>query len=337
MKKNKIKPVTEDEWQQVEKFNRDLRDEFINNSTELSPKSRDTYRSALGIWFRYLKDHHNNIKHFDVKSKVFMMYQNWLLNEGSSSADISNKRSAVSSLNNYIMLYYEDDVPTFRNFVTSVKKPPPVPVHEKDPPSKAEMDMLIAELERREEWQKIAYLKFTFETGCRRAETRQLLKNFVNTEPTIKTIKVKNEQGIEEERVSKYYVTHKIRCKGKGTAGKARVLKVSDDAMDALKKWIEVRGDDDCEYMFVTKYYGTVKQVSDNTFNQWSTRVFAPILGRRFHPHGLRYARTTIGVLEDGKSLESLQRLLGHESSETTKTYLVKDSSDDESDELFVD
>jgi integrase len=107
--------------------------------------------------------------------------------------------------------------------------------------------------------------------------------------------------------------------------------------MASLKKWLEIRGEDDCPYMFVTNYGGVVKQVSENTFNQWATRLFTPLLGRRFHPHALREARATVGVVEDGKSLESMQRLLGHKSSETTKTYVCIDNDLDPSDELFVD
>ena len=61
------------------------------------------------------------------------------------------------------------------------------------------------------------------------------------------------------------------------------------------------------------------------------------LLGRRFHPHILREARATIGVVEDGKSAEAMQKLLGHESVETTMNhYIIKEDDEDEIDELFV-
>ena len=72
------------------------------------------------------------------------------------------------------------------------------------------------------------------------------------------------------------------------------------------------------------------------TFNEWSENIFTPILGRRFHPHCLREARATDIVVRQGKSLEVAQSLLGHNSSETTKIYVIDDSEDEDSDELFI-
>jgi integrase len=334
----KLEKITEEQWMSCNEFNRNLRNEFIENSTELSPKTKASYFSNLTIWINYIREFCENKKHIEIKPIEFMRFQNWMINRGCSSSDVSNKRAAVSSLNNYIVVYYHDDYPTFHNFINkSIRKPPPSPVHEKLPPNKTEMEMLLKELESREEWQYIAYLKFTYETGCRRAESRQILKSIESAESITKIIKMRDENGVEEERESKYYLTHKVRCKGRGTIGKVRTFKFSDYSMDAIKKWVQSRGEDDCEYLFVTKYYGAIKQCSESTFNQWMSRIFSPILGRRFTPHALRSSRATIGVVEDGRSIESLQKLLGHESATTTKIYVCKQDEDDESDELFVE
>jgi integrase len=310
-------------------------EEFLDNSTELSPKSLKSYKSNLMIWFNWVRENLDNKKHIDIKSREYLRYQNWLVKLEHSSSDISNKRSAISTLNNYIMIYYEDLYPSFRNFINKgIKKPEKAFVHEKIPPTKAEMAMMVEKLEEQEQWQKIAYLKFTFETGCRREESRQILKSLVEAEPIVKNKKVKNEDGTEEEKEIKYYLTPKIRCKGKGRTGKIRRLKFSDYSMNALKKWIEVRGEDECEYMFVTKYGGKIKQVGETTFNQWATNTFAKLLGRRFHPHILREGRATSIVVEEGKPIEAAQKLLGHNSSETTKIYVISEDDDDD-DELF--
>ena len=106
--------------------------------------------------------------------------------------------------------------------------------------------------------------------------------------------------------------------------------------MDAIKKWLEVRGEDDCPYVFVTRYGGKLKQVGESTLNNWCSKDFASIIGRRFHPHILREGKATTSVVEDGKSIESVQNLLGHNSSETTKIYIIRDE-DEDTDELFMD
>lgn len=336
----KLKPITDKEWLLVNEFNRKLRDEFITNSVELSDDTLKAYKSNLAIWFNWVRENLNNKRHIDIKSIEFKRYQNWLTNLGHSSSDIYNKRAAISSLNNYILLYYEDEYPTFRQFINKgIKKPEKAFVHEKVPPTKEELQMMIEKLEEsniKDKYMKIAYLKFTFETGCRRSETAQIRKDIIDAKPIVKTIQVKNEDGIEEEKEVKYYLTQKVRCKGRGKTGKIRQLKFSDYAMDAFKKWLEVRGEDDCEFMFVTRYDGQVKQVSKTTFNLWGKDVFTPILGRRFHPHILREARATSIVVEDGKNIEAAQKLLGHQDSSTTQIYVIRDDDDDDSDELFI-
>ena len=40
-------------------------------------------------------------------------------------------------------------------------------------------------------------------------------------------------------------------CKGK--QGKIRKFQFDDEAMESIRKWLEVRGEDDCKYLFVTK------------------------------------------------------------------------------------
>jgi integrase len=335
----RLQPITDKEWELCNEFNKDIRDEFISNSTELSDKSLKAYNSNLAICFNWVRLHLDNKKQVEIKPREYLKYQNWLLNKGHSSSDIANKRSAISSLNNYIVVYYTDEYPTFHNFINkSIKKPEKAFVHDKIPPTREEIDMMVDILEksnRKYKKEYIAYLKFTFETGCRRAETAQILKNIVDTPLIIKMVKTKDENGKDIEKEAKYYLTPKIRCKGHGKTGKICQLKFSNYAMEAFKEWLNER-DDDCPYMFTTVYDKKVKQVSESTFNGWATKTFTPILGRRFHPHALRESAATDIVIAQGKSIEAAKALLGHESSETTKIYVIGGDEESESDELFI-
>lgn len=316
----KLNHITEDEWNEVCEFNKTILEDFLVNSAELSPKTRTAYQSNLRIWFVWVKDHLGNRSQTEIKPLDFKKFQNWLLNRGCSSADINNKRAAISSLNNYIEVYYESEYPMFRNFINkSIKRPPKAFVHEKQPLTKSEYEHLIAVLTEREEWQKIAYLRFTFETGCRRAESRQLTKDTILLNPSVRAS-------------TNVYQTKPIRCKGAGELGKVRRLTFGQDAMDAMRKWIDVRGGldgDDCPYMFVTKRDGKYAQVSETCFNGWAKDVFAEIVGRRFHPHLLRESRATQAVVEDGKDINAVKNLLGHESTETTQIYVVRNEDED--------
>lgn len=327
--------ITKKEWSEVCKFNRDLLNEFIDVNVELSPKTLAAYYSNLRIWFVWVKDNLENKEQIKLRPLDYKKFQNWLMKRGTSSSDINNKRSAISSLNNFLEVYHQDDYPEFRNFVNkSIKRPPTSFVHEKQPLSKAEFAHLIEVLEEYEEWEKIAYLKFTLCTGCRRGESRQVLKELVNAVPIEKNRIIEQPDGTE--RIEKFWVyqTHPIRCKGRGETGKVRRLTFDQDAMDAMKKWIEVRGEDDCPYMFTTKINGEVRQVSESAFNSWSKTTFEPIIGRRFHPHLLRESRATQAVVEDGKDINMVRALLGHESTETTEIYVIR-NDEDNIDDLF--
>ena len=334
----RLQPITQEEWLQCNEYNRNITDEFLMNSPQLSDKTKKAYLSNLMIWFNWVRLFLNNKAQYEIKSIEYMRYQNWLISMEHSSADVTNKRAAVSTLNNYIVLYYSDDFPTFRNFIVKgMPKPEASYVNEKNPPTKEEFFNIVNVMRQREEWQKVAYLLYTFDTGCRRAESVQLLKEVVNYEPTVKEKKVFNEDGSYEMKTVKYYMSNQTRCKGRGKTGKLRKLVFSEETMEAIKKWLEVRGNDDCPYVFTSIRNGEMTQLSESTLNKWATNVFSPILGRRFHPHSMREARATIGVVEEGKSVESVQKLLGHESSSTTEGhYIIRQDADEAIDELFL-
>lgn len=336
--------ITEEMWNEVLEFNRNMVQEYLDNQAELSVKSKIGYESGLRIFFYWVKQNLNNKSILEIKKKEFVRYLNWLTNRGLSDSAIKFKKTCVSNICNYVMMMYEDEYPTFRSFVTSEMKVVKTGyVHEKNPLTPDEYIKLCEELEKREEWQKLAYLVFSYSTGCRRAEARQLLKEVVDYKPKEKVITVIDEDGNEKKVISKSYQTHTIRCKGASVVGKPRKLKFGEDAMQWMKKWLEVRGEDDCPYMFVVKTknketggYNT-RQVGEDTFNRWCNQLFEKIVGRRVHPHLFRESRATNIVVYEKKSPEVAQKLLGHVDVSTTKNhYIIKKDEDDESDEAFI-
>lgn len=329
--------ITDKMWSQVNKFNRDMVADYLSNQTHLSPKSLIGYTSALKIYFWWVHENLRDKNCTEIKKKEFLRYLNWLNNRGLSDSAMKFKKSSVSAFNKFIESFYEEEYPLFRNYVTTEQRIALTgKVHEKIPLTPDEIDFLCEELEKREEWEKLAYVKFTYSTGCRRAEARQLLKEVVNYEPKKKMITIADEEGIEHEVESVSYKTHDIRCKGRSRKGKVRKLQFGEDVKKYLDKWLEVRGDDDCPYMFVIKHAnGDVRQVGEDTFNGWCQGLFTQIMGRRINPHIFRASRATNLVCYQNRSIETAQKLLGHESSETTKIYVVREDEED-ADDAFV-
>jgi len=315
--------ISDEQWLSINEINRKMVEEFLRESITLSPETLRQYTSALKIFYYWIARECENKVFTEIKSRDFLAYQNFLIRQGLSSSNIRLKRSAISSMNGYIEVYYGDEFPLWRNFINKKITAPVLNfVNEKKPLTLEEYKHLCQELEKKEKWQELAYLKCSFSSGARRAEIRQFLKNMINAEPKL----------VGETKI---YSTGEIRCKGKGKIGKIRKLQIDEDTMITIKKWLEIRGKDDSEFLFISKTNGKVKQISLETFNRWCSNLFTEIVGRRVHPHLLRESRATSMVVEQEKDIKIAQKLLGHNSSVTTEIYVIREDEDD-SDEAFT-
>ena len=329
-----IEDMTEEYYPTANEGTRELIEEYLDNATDVTYMSLNQYKSALRIFAAYINRYCGNKHITEVTSLDFLKYQNWLLKQGLFTAAIRAKRSAVSNLNNNIILFHGDEYPTFRNFITkAVKIPQTGKRNVKEPITDFEYDELCKYLEEKQSWQKLAYVKFSYISGARRNEVRFLLKEVVDYKPISKMIRVTDDDGKEIRVPIKKYKTNLIKCKG-SKEDPMRRLSFVEDTLDSFNQWLEVRGKDDCPYMFITYRQGVAYQVAENTFNQWCEE-FSKVLGRRIYPHLFRSSRAT-SLFLSGKSLQSIQSLLGHKSIETTKIYIVKNDEDEE-DEIFAE
>lgn len=313
-------------WKEVNSENKALMETFLSSKRNLSPQTLNQYRNSLQIFFLWVYDEAENRPLYELRKLDTLMYQNWLLDEGLNAGTIKTRRSAISSLCDFVVLYYGDQekYKSFRNIVDGVEAPQGNKVHEKIPLTVKELNKLRKQLKKEERWQQLAYLELSYSTGGRREEIRQLEKSIVDAEP------VKGSNG------ATFYFTHELRAKGGGKEGKVRRLTFSEEAMAAAKKWVEERkvleerGEDDCKYLFIaTSRKKGASQVSRSTFNGWCKDVFSRILDRRVHPHLLRSTRATHIVVDEGKDMSSAQKLLGHNDMSTTQMYVIRDETDD--------
>ncbi|WP_336682920.1 site-specific integrase [Enterococcus casseliflavus] len=331
----KIEEVTDEFWEnEINKENREIIDEFLDQSSHLSAQTLKQYKSGLRIFAKWIYDENKNKPIYKLKPRDGLKYQNYLVKLGLSASAIKFKRSSVSSLCGYIenFLSDEEEYANFRNiFNKHVPSVTPARKKEKVPLNSKEVKKIVKVLEERKDYQKLAYFSYTFDTGCRREESRQLLKE-------VGTYK----QVVDREGTPKPFIkTHMIRAKGRGKDGKVRDFKYSLTTQEYFQKWLKQRAEfckergikDDVDHMFVYLTKTSIKQASPTAFNDWC-EVFSEIVGRHIHPHLLRSSRATIAIVEEGKDIKSVQKLLGHQDSSTTEIYIVRDDTDDE-DELF--
>ena len=62
--------ITDEMWKEVNEFNRYMVDDYLSNQTHLSPKSLTAYKSALRIFFWWVKQHLNDKKCIDIKKNI---------------------------------------------------------------------------------------------------------------------------------------------------------------------------------------------------------------------------------------------------------------------------
>lgn len=320
-KHRKLQPVTEEDYLKCNEWNRMILEEFLMQP-HFSKDTLKQYTSAGRIFLKYLHDRVMDKEVYNLKPKDGMLYQAWLKNLGLSSSAIRLRRSLVSSLCNYIELYYgeEDNIKSFRNiFPKGVTHVPHSFKNEKESLTLEEWNHLIDTLEEREEYQMRLYAMLSFFSGGRRGEIIQIRKECADYE------KVKGKNT---------YLSHTVRGKGAGENGKPVKLRFGDEVMEAMKKWMSVRGSDEEESLFVRKYKsGKVEPLSREVFNDWCSNVFSSIIGKKIAPHDFRRSRATI-LSEQGVPIEQIKILLNHESSETTSIYILTEE-DDDMDDLF--
>jgi len=93
----KIDDVTEEDWNSVNPLNKKIVEEFLEQSTTLSDQTLKQYRSSLRIYFFWIKNNASDKPFYELNSRNFLFYQNWLTKMEQSSASIRFKRSAVSN------------------------------------------------------------------------------------------------------------------------------------------------------------------------------------------------------------------------------------------------
>ena len=122
MKKKQL--ITQDAWNLCNEFNKQIVDEFLENSHQLSKQSKNNYRTNLMIWFNWVRENLDNKSQLDIKPLEYLKFQTWLVTEGYSLSDITNKRAAVSSLCNYIEEYCADRFPQFKTCIAKGMRKP---------------------------------------------------------------------------------------------------------------------------------------------------------------------------------------------------------------------
>ena len=85
----KMPEITDEQWLSVNETNRKFVEEFLRESTTLSPETLKQYTSALRIFYYWVFKECGDKLFAEIKSRDFLSYQNFLVRQGLSSSAIT--------------------------------------------------------------------------------------------------------------------------------------------------------------------------------------------------------------------------------------------------------
>ena len=179
--------------------------------------------------------------------------------------------------------------------ITGPKKDKPLPVFVKE----SDMNRLLDEEEWSEKYKDVrarTIIILLYETGMRRAELRGL-----------------NDQDIDFE-------ARQLKVTGK--RNKQRLIPFGDELAKELEHYVEVRDQNverqEPEAFFLNKH--GMRVTEDQIYQDVKENLSRVTMMKKRSPHVLRHSFAT-AMLNHDAGLESVRRLLGHESLETTQIY----------------
>lgn len=306
----KLPTVTEEMYNLCNKENTSMIQEFFDSKPQLSPETKKQYVSALRQFAYWLYNSCNDKPLYKVKKRDFVRYMSYLTNRGMSSSGLKFKKSAVSSLCNYISdnVAEDDDMEeyeNFRNFTTAFKDIPLNHVYDKIAISEEEYIKLKEVLLEDENYMALAWVVVAYNCGARRGGIIQF-----------KTDCVKD--GIPEGKT--FVLTNKVREKGRSIDGKICEYMLNQECVNYINLWLENRGYEH-EYIFTTRYGGEIKMASKEWASSLCSDTLSDILGRRINPHLFKASAAT-QLLEKGKDIKLVSKYVcQHESVETTMKF----------------
>lgn len=317
-----------EEWDQVNKKNKFMIEDYLEEYRQQQKKESTIkqYFNDLRIVMIYILRELDNVPITELNRKDFRRFSLYLKNELKvSNARANRLMSAVRSMLSYIE--DDDDYDYDNNVALKVKGLPKEAVRTNEDDfflSFEQVMKLREELIKRDRLQDAVLLMLSFDSGARRNEVFQ----------------------VEKHNLDKGNRTNVV----VGKRGKEFSLVYLDDTRELIKQYLEQRGDDDIDSLWITGK-GDKKEVSYNTLYERIINM-SDLLSEienediQFFPHSLRHSR--IQVLLDGEDtrildkngepvkfpLEKIQKLVNHSDISTTQGY-AKDNTDEVVDEMF--
>jgi integrase/recombinase XerC len=272
-------------------------EEFLNylqyeqNRSELTVKGYGDDLKAFESYFKNLDGH--DLSSESVDSDVIRGWMESMMDKGNTATSINRRLSALRSLYRFALsrkLVSKNPTRT----VVGPKKGKPLPQYLRE----SEMDRLLDDSMWKDDYNDVrarTIIIMFYETGMRLSEL----------------------VGLDDEAVD--FLNHQLKVTGK--RNKQRVIPFGKELEEALKKYIALRNEEvaqRCEALFVTKRGERIR--GSQVRQEVRKRLSLVSTLKKRSPHVLRHTFAT-AMLNHEAGLESVKKLLGHQSLSTTEIY----------------
>ena len=321
---------TDEEYELVNIDNKEIIDDYIEEYKQRKMKKGtiSQYYNDLRIIALFSKRQCDNKSFFDLTKRDFRKLSIWLSDEcHMSNARTNRMMSSIRSLLNYCE--DSDEYDYSNNLAKKVHGLPKEAVKTDEDTFFMTYDQIMSirkKLLEMGEIQLALLHMMLFDTGARRNEITQIKK-----------------QGLLDGNKTNPVV---------GKRGKIFPLVYLDDTKDLVRQWLEIRGEDSVDSLWVVGMKGEKRDASYEVIYDWVMKirdVFSDIEGReiKIFPHSYRHSRAECLLQgQDARlidpttelpkkfSLEQVQLYLHHSDPKTTQGY-SKDHSEEAINNMF--
>jgi integrase/recombinase XerC len=263
---------------------------------EASPRTVKTYQDALSDYVTYLKKVDDDMNLEDADSDIIRSWVEDMMDRGHKATYTCKKLSAVKSLYRYALrqgIMKKDPA----HSVSGPKKEKVLPTFLKEAEADKLFDQLEWDMDDIRDVRARTLLLLLYSTGIRRAEVVALRDRDVNL------------------------LTHEIKVTGKRR--KQRIVPLGGEILAELQRYTKLRNEeipatDATEALF--RNDKGKQMTGDNVYaivHKYLSRVTTQ---KKRSPHVLRHSFATAMLNHEAK-LGGVQKLLGHESLDTTQIY----------------
>lgn len=272
-------------------------DNFVNylrNERNYSEKTIAYYEQSNRDFQEYFTFMDATLTWTSVDKDVVRMWMESLMDQGEAAGTVNKKLSALRAFFRYLL---RKNIITVNPMATikGPKKEKPLPMFVRESEMNRLLDTYNATPSDYEQLLARTIVLMLYETGMRRAE-------FL---------------GLKDKDID--FTSHQIKVTGK--RDKQRIIPFGNELEEAAREYMRVRDEQFPTHpdSFLINKRGNL--LNESTFGQIVKEQLSLVTSiKKRSPHVLRHSFAT-AMLNNGANIESVQKILGHQSLETTQVY----------------